>query len=443
MPALASISDVLRHGRAMHLLSNLGWQTGARVLNLLVGVVAGGLVARHLSEGLGQYREAQFYVSLATPLTVIISNNVIMRRLIGQEDEGRVLGTAAWLIAACGAFFFSVILLLSFTLAQSLQERLLYIVSAFSLLAWWPIPCGNALEAHLHGRESALANSAGSLAMRSWEILCATAGAGMVWFCASVPVATLVTMGMLAYFYRRLRGRVASRWQWDGRLARALLRESWPLVLGGLASAALFRLNLVLLRHWAGDAEASYYSAALDLPLSAQMVAGIMLTVFFPGLTHLLTHQPALAWRRLEQFTRACAALGWAAALVLALGAPWWTRWIYGEQFAPTAAVMSAVAWMLPAMFLAQGRGAWLLHSRRTHIELGYLLGGIAVDVALAWILIPRHGAVGAAWALVGAYAFAWVLSSFLHPDTRRLGVLQMRAFFWPVPSLRGLTRGD
>jgi PST family polysaccharide transporter len=209
--------------------------------------------------------------------------------------------------------------------------------------------------------------------------------------------------------------------------------------LGGLASATLFRLNLVLLRHWAGDGEASYYSAALDLPLSAQLIAGIMLTVFFPGLTHLLTHNPALAWRRLEQFTRACAALGWAGALVLALGAPWWTHWIYGPAFAPTASVMAVVAWMLPALFLAQGRGAWLLHSRRTHIELGYLLGGIAIDVGLVWLLVPDYGAVGAAWALVGAYAFTWVLSSFLHPDTRRFGGMQLRALLWPVPSLRGL----
>jgi O-antigen/teichoic acid export membrane protein len=441
MPALASISGVFRQGRALHLLANLGWQTGARALNLLVGVVAGGLVARHLTDGLSQYREAQFYVSLATPLTVIISNNVVMRRLVGSEDEGRVLGTAATLIGLCGAFFFSFITVLSLWLAEGWEQRLLYIISALSLLAWWPVPCGHALEAHLHGRESALANSAGSLAMRGWEIVCAAAGAGMAWFCASVPVATAVTMLMLALFYRRLRGSLDLRWRWDSRVAAGLLRESWPLVLGGVAGAALFRLNLVLLRHWAGDAEASYYSAALDLPLSAQLVAGIMLTVFFPGLTHLLTHDPALAWRRLEQFTRACAALGLAAAVLLSLGAPLWTRIIYGPAFAPTATVMSVVAWMLPAMFLAQGRGAWLLHSRRTVIELGYLLGGIGVDVMLAWLLVPRHGAVGAAWALVGAYAFTWVLSSFLHPETRRFGGMQLRALCWPIPSLRDLHR--
>ncbi|HYF38018.1 MAG TPA: oligosaccharide flippase family protein, partial [Prosthecobacter sp.] len=320
MPALTAITDVLRQGRAMHLLSNLGWQTGARVLNLAVGVIAGGLVARHLTENLASYREAQFFVGLATPLTVIVSNNVVMRRLVGREDEGRVLGTAARLIGGAGLFFFVLISGLSLLLAESLQNRLLYIVSALSLLVWWPIPCGHALEAHLHGRESALATSAGSMAMRFWEILCAVLGVGVVWLSASVPLATGVTMVLLMMSYRRIRATVAGKWRWDGKVARELLRESWPLVLGGLASAMLFRLNLVLLRQWAGDAEASYYSAALDLPFSAQIVAGIMHTVFFPGLTYLLTHNPEKAWRRLEQFTRGCAALGLAAAIGLGLG---------------------------------------------------------------------------------------------------------------------------
>lgn len=436
-----SIRDILRHSRALHLLANLGWQTGARVFNLLVGIVAGGLVARHLTEGLGQYREAQFYVSLATPLTVIISNNVVMRRLVACEDEGRILGTAARLIAILGIFFFLVILGLSFVLASNLEERLLYIVSALSLLVWWPLPCGHALEAHLHGRESAMANSAGSMAMRFWEIGCAMGGLSIVWFSASLPISTAITMVVLALFYRRLRGAVTTRWQWDSKIAKELLRESWPLVFGGLASATLFRVNLVLLRYWAGDAEASYYSAGLDLPLSAQLVAGIMLTVFFPGLTHKFTHEPEVAWRRVEQFTRACAALGLAGALVLGLGSPLWTRWIYGPQFAPTASVMAVTAWLLPSLYLAQGRGAWLLHARKTHIELVYLLIGIVIDVVMSWLLVPHYGAVGAAWSLVTAYAFTWVLSSFLHPATRRCGVIQLKALLWPVPSLRALSR--
>ena len=439
MSAPASLSGVLGRGGVPRLLSNLGWQTSAKVLNLFLSVAAGGLVARHMAGELSQYREAQFFVSLATPLTVIISNNVVVRRLIGTEDEGRVLGTAAALIAASGVVFFVIITCGALLLLESPQDRVLYIVCAFSLLTWWPIPCGHALEAHLRGRQTAIANTSGSFGMRAWEIGCALAGVGIVWFGASAALGTALTMIMLAGAYRRWRPARKIRWTWDAKLARSLLVESWPLVAGGLASMALFRLNLVLLRQWSGEVEASYYSAALDLPLSAQMVAGIMLTVFFPGLTHLFANQPERAWRRLEIFTQVCAALGWSAALVLSLGAPLWTQLIYGPEFSASAMPMAILAWILPSMFLAQGRGAWLLHSRRTHIELVYLVGGVVVDVTVAALLVPSYGAAGAAWAMVAAYAFAWVLSSFLHPHTRALGGMQLRAFFWPVPSLGGL----
>lgn len=421
--------------KVRRIISNLGWQAGAKVINLAMSVVAGGLVARHLHEDLSEYRTAQFYVSLVTPLTVIVSNNVIMRRLVAGEPEGRVLRTAAWMIAASGLLFFSLLVGGSLLWSESSREQMLFIVAALSLLVWWPIPYGHALEAHLHGRESALSASLGSLAMRSWEILCALQGLSIVWLCASVPVGTAVTMMLLTIFYFRLRQKQVSLWQWDSSTAWQLLQESSPLILGGLASGALFRINIVLLREWAGNAEASYYSAALELPLSVQMIAGVLLTVFFPGLTHLLTHEPIRAWHKLDQFTRLGAALGLLSALGLCVPAPLWTDWIYGSDFKPTANVLAVTAWILPAMFMAQARGAWLLHTQRTNIELYYILGGVLLDVFLAWLWVPTMGAVGAAWALVAAYTFTWVLSSFIHPHTRGIGFLQLRAIIWPVPT--------
>jgi O-antigen/teichoic acid export membrane protein len=421
--------------RVRNIISNLSWQAGAKVINLAMSVLAGGLVARHLHHDLSEYRTAQFYVSLVTPLTVIISNNVIMRRLVARESEGLILGTAMWMIALSGLLFFSVVAAGSLLWSENRSQQLLFIVAALSLLVWWPIPFGHALEAHLHGRESALSASLGSLAMRSWEILCAVQGLSIIWLCGSVPIGTAITMVFLAIFYFRLRQEHLAHWRWDSTTAWQLLKESSPLILGGLASGALFRINIVLLREWAGNAEASYYSAALELPLSMQMIAGVLLTVFFPGLTHLLTHEPLRAWNRLDQFTRLGAALGLLSALGLCLGAPLWTNWIYGPDFKPTAQVLAVTAWILPAMFMAQARGAWLLHTQRTSIELYYILGGVLLDVVLAWLWVPSMGAVGAAWALVAAYAFTWVISSLIHTHTRRIGILQLRASIWPFPT--------
>jgi O-antigen/teichoic acid export membrane protein len=441
--SLISVRLLFRSGNASRLLSNFSWQTGTKLLNLLMSVIAGGLVARHLTHDLSQYRVAQFYVSLVTPFTVVVNNNVIMRRLITSEDEGRVLGSASRLIAGCGAFFFILISGIGLVWGGAPAEKMLYVVTASSLLIWWPVPFGHALDAHLHGRESALSNSIGSLGLRTWEICCSLLGVSIVWLAGSATFGMGLTMLMFIWFYHRLRGHKTTKWTWDAHTAFELFRESLPLILGGLASSTLFRLNLVLLQSWSGDAEASRYSVALELPLSAQMIANILFTVFFPGLINVLSNEPIKAWRRLEQFTRLGVAVGISGTVILYLGSTFLSHGIYGSHFDSSASVLQVTALLLPAFFAAQGRGIWLLHTRQTQLELYYIFGGIIVDLVVASFLVPKYGAIGAAWSLVAAYYFTWLFSSFLHVHTRRIGIIQLRALFWPVPSIHELGKTD
>ena len=55
--------------------------------------------------------------------------------------------------------------------------------------------------------------------------------------------------------------------------------------------------------------------------------------------------------------------------------------------------------------------------------------GAQAVNVALNLVLIPRHGAIGAAWATLAAYAYAAVVGTAIDRRTRPLALMLLRAF--------------
>jgi hypothetical protein len=55
--------------------------------------------------------------------------------------------------------------------------------------------------------------------------------------------------------------------------------------------------------------------------------------------------------------------------------------------------------------------------------------------------LIPRAGAIGAAWATVISYGLATWVSSFLHPEVRPVAIMQTRALLLPVTGWRYLNR--
>jgi PST family polysaccharide transporter len=75
----------------------------------------------------------------------------------------------------------------------------------------------------------------------------------------------------------------------------------------------------------------------------------------------------------------------------------------------------------------------WLLAEDLLRFSLVTHAAGALVNVALNLVLIPRHGAFGAAWATVISYASAGWLALFLSARTRPLGWMMARALLLPL----------
>jgi O-antigen/teichoic acid export membrane protein len=56
-------------------------------------------------------------------------------------------------------------------------------------------------------------------------------------------------------------------------------------------------------------------------------------------------------------------------------------------------------------------------------------LAGLAVGLGLGLVLIPRYGALGAAWSMVASYSFVAFAVEWCAPHLRRNARLKARAF--------------
>jgi O-antigen/teichoic acid export membrane protein len=85
-------------------------------------------------------------------------------------------------------------------------------------------------------------------------------------------------------------------------------------------------------------------------------------------------------------------------------------------------------------VFLGVAQSVMIVNDRQSHISLIKTLCGRAVSVALNLALVPRWGAMGAAWAAVGSYFAAAVLTNIF--VARTAFSMQVRAF-WPFHAQR------
>jgi O-antigen/teichoic acid export membrane protein len=102
---------------------------------------------------------------------------------------------------------------------------------------------------------------------------------------------------------------------------------------------------------------------------------------------------------------RASIALGVAVGAVAWVAAPWLLPLIFGREYAPGVGALQVLA--LGSVFVF---ATWILHAAAISINLDRrlvytTLVGLGANIALNFVLIPRLGIEGAAWATVLAEA--------------------------------------
>lgn len=179
-----------------------------------------------------------------------------------------------------------------------------------------------------------------------------------------------------------------------GRLAGVSLTFGLALVL----NAFYYRIDVPLLAWLAGDTQVAMYTSAyrvLDvaglLPISAAGMALPMMAAIGRE------HAP-----RLREFAQQYLELAVACGLLLAVGLLVYGNEIlgllYGSAYASAGPVLQVLAWVGAATLLTNVFSPLVIALDRRRAMLLATAFGLLVNVALNIVLIPRYGALAAAW---------------------------------------------
>jgi polysaccharide transporter, PST family len=423
--------------------TNLAWLIGERVVRLVLGVVVGFVVARHL--GPTQLGSLSYCMAVITLITGVVSLGLdaIVRRdiLSAPGQEITILASSAVMRLVAGSVGYALLLGFGATgLIGTQQERgLLAIVGVMLFQPGLVVP-DLWLQAHLRAKYSVIVQTI-SLAigavLRLWFVL---SGAALVWFAVALVVEALVAVVGL-----RVAARSAGlRFSWAAARAtemRGLLRQSWPLILAGLAVVVYMKIDEVMLRLMIGPAAVGLYSAATRLTEIWYFVPTAMASSLLPALLRARERGPETYQDRLQRFYDLNASVAYLLSIPMALAAPWIVRLAYGESFAGSASIVAVHIWSSVFVFIGVARGQWLVNERLQKFYLVSTAAGAAINIGLNFIFIPRWGGLGAAIATVISQAAATWLSSFCCDITRDAGWMQTRALFVPILGWRYFAR--
>lgn len=382
------------------LLSNGGSALLSFLLSVLIGRVLG-------EGGLGTYAAALAWVFPLSLLTEFGLGTLITRDVAQSLESAhatlRATVQARLLLgggAASGLFLLAPLLSDDALLVQGLQlsAPLILIVPLYSAFT-------AVFRAHQRMRPIAVLNLGMLLAQVMLTTLVFLAGGGIL---AALLVNTLTSYGQLVAawavyrraYYQPSKEHIASL---------SLLKRAYPFAIAALLAAVQMRLNVILLEQWVGVGAVGLFAAASRFVEAGRMLPHAFFDALFPLLAS-LAERPAALERLFRRVLLGLLAFGLVFAVGMQLAAEWLIRVSYGEAFADAAMVLQIAAWGLIPLLLKGGRTLyWYAQGKEQFVNAVTLLV-IFVQLAAAWWLIPRYGAVGAALTSVLAESVAFAL---------------------------------
>jgi O-antigen/teichoic acid export membrane protein len=193
-----------------------------------------------------------------------------------------------------------------------------------------------------------------------------------------------------------------------------------PLIPHGLSGILSDAMSRIFINRMVSVSESGIYSVGYQL--GSIILFGVMSFnyAWSPYLLERLPQANDATKRRIVHITYVYAVVVAAAALVLAAGAHLALRLLAGERFAGAARYVPlfALSGLFSGLYFMVVN--YVFYSQRTHLlaAITFLCGAAAVG--MTWFLIPRLGAMGAAYATLASnvlmFLLTWRLAQRLYP---------------------------
>jgi O-antigen/teichoic acid export membrane protein len=419
-------------GSAVHRVAgNIAWLIADRGVRIFTEIILSAWIASRLGAaeyGLQVY--AFGFAAVLQPLASFGLETHITQLFVKKYAPQVVLGTAFWFKFAAGALAFFIALAAAFMVhpASDLWTRGLIVIASSTLVfrsldvtdLWFQ----SRIEAHW----SVLSRSLVAIVLAIVKIVMLESGASNLQF-TSVLALEVLFVGLISTLVLRVRHPELREWRFDAALARDMLVRRWPTMAAAFCVAIYLRAGPVMLGWFHSSAEVGVFGAANRL---AEVVY-FLPTAIVASVTPLVMrfHE-----RSAEEFERALLGVGtlltWlgviiALATILVAG-PLVSR-LYSQEFASAAPVLIVLVAAYPIVFGTSANGIWttmLNHERAAFVRL---FASAVLCVAMNLWLIPRFGALGAAYGLVGAQFAAGVIFHLPSQITRPQGLRFLRTF--------------
>ena len=398
-------------------------------MSFLVGVY----VIRFLGPtNFGILSYALSFVSIFAGIASLGLDSIVIRDLVRNESERDELLGTSFVLKLAGALL--VIMILSFILILDPKDKttnLSILLIAFSSIFKTIYVIDYYFQSKVLSKFPVLVRCFCTIILSVFKLVLIYLQAPLLWFVFAITMESIAIALGLIFVYTKNNLKL-NWWKFKNKLALRLLKDSWPLILSGIAISIYMRVDQVMIKSMLDVRSVGIYAIAVNLTEIWYFIPTIIIGSLFPAVINARNNDYKLYLNGLQRLHDIFFLIAFVIALTVSLFASKIIGLLYGEVF--MEARMPLIIYVWSTVFIFQGgiRGHFLIVENEQKIGLWFRLIAIFVNIGLNLFMIPKYGIEGAAIATLLSYCLPVYIGSVFHPVLRLNVLMCLRSFISP-----------
>ncbi|HBE18532.1 MAG TPA: flippase [Cyanobacteria bacterium UBA11149] len=420
------------------IIKNISWLFADRILRMGIGVIVVAWIARYLGlQQFGSFNYAMAFVALFYTFARLGLDRIVVRDIINNpSDKEEILGTAfaLKLIGGLIAWFLTIGTLILVRPNDMISQWLVGIIAAgtifeaFDTIDFW-------FQVKVQSKYTVLARNIVFIIMTGIRIILISIKAPLITFAWAIFLENLLGAVGLTIAYQ-VNGQNLKVWRVRWQRAKCLLKESWSLVVAGVAIMIYLRIDQVMLGQLADDRAVGIYSVTTRLSEIWYFIPIAIVSSVAPAITEAKQVSETIYYKKLQKLFNLMALLAYSIAIPMTFFARNIMTIVFGQEYGSGSGVLSIQVWTGLFCFFGVAKSQiWIINEGRTTYNLVEKCTGAVMNILLNLWLIPSYKEMGAAIATLISYAWADYFMCLLYPPARRIGWAMTKAMilnaFW------------
>ena len=402
---------------------NISWLFFERILRITVGLFVSVWVAKYLGpKQFGFFSYTLSFVGLFAFIATISHNSIVVRELVKNPNHNdEIVSTAFWL-RIMGAML-GILITLAVSINLTSNDRfiniLILIIASSTIFQSFNV-VDDYFQSKVMNKFVVITNVISLFLSSVIKIILILNDAPLIAFVWVVFFDNFILASGFIYFYIKLNSKFKIKnLKFKSKTAILLLKDSWPLMISSAAIMIHIKVDQVIIKEILGLEAVGQYAAAAKVSEAWYFIPSVLTASFFPAIINAKKNNEDLYNSRLQKLYDIMVWIAIAIAIPMIFLSDWLIEILYGYQYSEAGNVLMIHIWAGVFVSLGLASNTWLICENLQKFLIVNTFIATITNIGLNYILIPKFGIVGAAWATIISYFLVGYLCLLIWKKTR------------------------